>query len=278
MLPDLVAKVESVPYLAELILTLVTWVAVGVFVLLNGRLFRRIGRELATQDTEDRTVKTLDQIFDFLAVLVGIFVTLTIWGIDQMLYAALTTIGVIGIMLGFAVKDIASNFISGILIILSKDIIIGDAISVNGIEGKVERITIRTSSVRRWDGTLVLVPNSMLVNNPVVNFSSTPKRRVEVPVVMSSGEDIALAIRTLKEVAEAEDRRLEGEEVAVLVKAFEANTVALELRFWVARDDLLTVKSDVHDAIQRAFRDRGLSLDIVTSVSMKGDLATAGGG
>jgi small-conductance mechanosensitive channel len=278
VLPDLAAAVGSVPYLVELILTLVLWTVALAFVRFNKRLFSKVGNELIASNVDDRSLKQLDQIMDFLTVIVAIFITLAIWGVDQMLYAALTTIGIVGVMLGFAVKDIASNFISGIMLILSKDLLIGDAIAVNGVEGTIEKITIRTTIVRRYDGALALVPNSTIVNNVVVDFSATERRRVEVPVVLSANVDVGLVTKLLREVAEGEPRRLDGEEVTVLIQRFEPSTVTLELRFWVKRADLLAVKSDTHDRIQRAFWDRGLTLDISTSIELVGAGAPKGNG
>ena len=111
----------------------------------------------------------------------------------------------------------------------------------------------------------------MILNNPVTDFSATPKRRVEVLVVISSDVDIQTATEALMEVGEKEPRRIEDTKVVVLAKAFEASTVTMELRFWVERANLTSVKSDVHGAIQGAFRERGLSLDIATTVSIAGE-------
>jgi small-conductance mechanosensitive channel len=153
---------------------------------------------------------------------------------------------------------------------MSKDILIGDDIEVSGIDGTVEKITIRTTSIRRYDGALVLVPNSIILNEPVIDYSATPRRRVEVRVVMGSDVDIETATEALKAVGEGETRRIDDTKVVVLTKGFDASIVTLELRFWVLRSDLTTVKSDVHGTIQREFRDRGLSLDISTTINVTG--------
>lgn len=255
---------------------MITWVAALVFIRFNKRLFTRLDAELSAIDVEDRSIKALDQMMDFITAVVAVFITLYIWGVDEMIYAALTTVGVIGLMLAFAIKDIASNFISGILLILSKDLLIGDAIEVEGIEGKIEKITIRTTLVRRYDGALVIVPNSMILNEPVVDFSATDKRRVEVKVVLPSTVDIATASEALREAAEGESRRLEGEGIEVLLKGFEASIMNLELRFWVQRSDLVDVKSDIHRAIQSSLLNRDIILDVSTSIEIVGGGTQAG--
>ena len=137
MLVDIQAALDDVPYFWEALATLIVWVVALVFVRYNKRLFDQLTEELARGQVEDRSIKALDQMVDLVTIVVAVFVTLYIWGIDEMIYAALTTVGVIGLMLAFAVRDIAANFISGILLIMSKDILIGDDIKVNGIEGTV---------------------------------------------------------------------------------------------------------------------------------------------
>jgi small-conductance mechanosensitive channel len=266
MLESAYAFFEEIPYFFELILTAIVWTVALIFVRFNKRLFTRVNDELSQVDVEDRSIKALDQMLDLFTMVVAIFITLYIWGVDEMIYAALTTIGVVGMMLAFAVKDIASNFISGIMLILSKDILIGDDIEVEGIEGVVEKITIRTTSIRQYNGALVLVPNSIILNNPVIDYSATEKRRVEVTVVLSSAVDMESATEALKLVAENEPRRLEGESIAVLIKGFEASSVKLELRFWVASSDLTNVKSDVHGAIQRTLHERHITLEVPVKV------------
>lgn len=276
MLEDAYAYVEDIPYFIELVLTLVVWSTALVFITYNKRLFSKVTTELARMEAEDRSIKALDQIMDFITVVVAIFVTLYVWGVNEMLYAALTTVGVVGLMMAFAIKDIASNFISGILLILSKDLLIGDAIEVDGIEGRVEKIAIRTTTVRRYDGAVVLVPNSLIVNNPVVDLSATDKRRVEVLVVLPSSVDIATMTEGLREAAEGEPRRLPDEPVDVVIKTFEASVVRLELRFWVARQDLISAKTDAHRLIQEALLRRGIVLDVPTSIEMMEGATQAG--
>lgn len=242
-----------------------------IFVRSNKRLFQSLADELSKEGTEDRALKALDQMVDFVTIVVAIFLTMWIWGVDEMIYAALTTIGVIGLMLAFAIKDIASNFISGILLIMSKDILIGDEIEVEGIEGTVERIQIRVTAVRRYDGALVLVPNSLILNNPVVDYHATQKRRVEVQVMLTSSVDLETVTAALREVAEKETRRLEAEPINVLIKGFEPSMVILELRFWVDRAELTSVKSDMHKRIQEALVERDISLDVPVRVGIPGE-------
>jgi small-conductance mechanosensitive channel len=277
MLSDIEAALDSVPYLIELVATLITWVSALVFIRFNSRLFKRVGDELDQVEVDDRSLKRLDQIIDFITVIIAVFITLYIWGVDEMIYAALTTIGVIGVMLGFAIKDIASNFISGILLILSRDLLVGDDVEVNGVEGTIEKIAIRTTSIRRYDGALALVPNSLILNHVVIDYHATDVRRVELPVVLSSTTDLKVVTELLKEVAEKEPRRLQDKDVAVVIKSFGPAIVTLELRFWVARGDLTSVKSDTHDRIQRAFWEKGLTLDLSQSVELTGSAISKSG-
>jgi small-conductance mechanosensitive channel len=232
----------------------------------NKRLFTKVNDELARVDVEDRSIKAIDQMVDFITIVIIVFVTLFIWGVDEMIYAALTTIGVVGVMLGFAVKDIASNFISGILLILSKDILVGDDIEVKGIEGTVEKITIRTTSIRKPNGALVLVPNSLLLNNPVVDYAATDKRRIEVSLSLPTDVDIEEVTESLRGVMEGDPRWVSEEDIEVLIRGFDTSKVNLELRFWVDNKELTSVRSEVHRATQKVLLARGLTKDVTIKV------------
>ncbi|UCC92205.1 MAG: mechanosensitive ion channel, partial [Thermoplasmata archaeon] len=225
----------------NIVWTLITWLVGLAFVRYNKRLFTRVNDELASVDVEDRSIKAIDQMVDLFTILIIVFITLFIWGVDEMIYAALTTIGVVGVMLGFAVKDIASNFISGIMLILSKDILVGDEIEVKGIEGKVEKITVRTTSIRKHNGALVLVPNSLLINNPVVDYAATDKRRLEVSLSLPSDTEIETVTDALRGVMEGDPRLKSEEPVEVLIRGFDTSKVNLELRLWVDNEDLTSV-------------------------------------
>ncbi len=270
MVNEVMAFLDDMPYFWEVLLTAITWIITLIFVRFNNRLFSRVNDELAAVEVEDRSIKAIDQMVDLFAIAIAVFITLYIWGVDEMIYAALTAIGVVGVMLGFAVKDIASNFISGILLILSKDILVGDIIEVKGIEGTVEKITVRTTSIRQYNGSVVIVPNSLILNNPVVDYSATDKRQVEVLVNLSSDVDIAAASEALREVGEKEPRCLEDEAVTVFIKGFEASTIKFQLRFWVRSEDLTSAKSDVHGEIREALAKRSIVQNLTTTVMTGG--------
>jgi small-conductance mechanosensitive channel len=250
----------------NIVLTLIVWGVGMTFVRYNKRLFTKVNDELSKLEVEDRSIKAIDQMVDFFSIVIMVFITLYIWGVNEMIYAALTTLGVVGVMLGFAVKDIASNFISGILLILSKDILVGDDIEVKGIEGTVEKITIRTTSLRKYNGALVLVPNSLLLNNPVVDYAATDKRRVDVSLTMPTDVDIEALTVALKGVMQDDPRCKPDETVEVLIRGFESSAVKLELRLWVENNELTSIRSEVHSAVQRVLVSQGLTKDVSIKV------------
>ena len=255
-------------YFVEIVLTIATWVVALILIRINGLFLRRLRDELAVVSVEDRTLKAIDQIFDTVIIIIAVLVSLYVWGVDQALYTALTTIGVIGIIIGFAVKDVASNLLAGIFLIFSKDFLVGDHIRVKDMEGTVESIKIRTTSVRRPDRVLIIIPNSVLVNEAVVDFSATKHRRVDLPVVVRNGSDVDRAMALLRRLAEDNPMRSGEEETQVVVQGFDTDSVLLELRFWVDRADFIEAKSSMNGRIDVAFRKEGIEYGQTTTVSL----------
>ncbi len=113
-------------------------------------------------------------------------------------------LGIAGFTLGFALQDVAKNFVAGALLLLQQPFEIGDAIEVAGFSGRVLDITLRTTELRTWDGRRVLIPNGDVYVKPIVNFSRERKRRLQVSVSLKQGVDLeAVTRQVLQAVASA---------------------------------------------------------------------------
>jgi small-conductance mechanosensitive channel len=173
-----------------------------------------------------------------------------------------TGLGLTSLALGFALKDIISNFVSGILILGLRPFQIGDEIVVGETEGSVQRIRLRATEIKTYDGRLVLVPNAELFTSRVTNNTAAPVRRTSVEVPVAYGTDLARAERALLSAAEGVAEVLAAPEPSVRVRVLGTADMVLELRFWTdsRRADLLATTSVVRRRVVEAFSDAGLPL------------------
>jgi small-conductance mechanosensitive channel len=267
LLPDVIAVLESVSFsTGKQKLTL--WhllqgiAAVMVTVLLALWLSSLIEARLNAATALDGNLRAvLARLSKALLILLAVLIGLPMVGID------LTTLsvfgGALGVGLGLGLQRIASNYVSGFIILLDNSIRIGNVISVGNDRGEVTRITTRYTVLRNNAGVEALVPNEQLVGSVVQNESySDPKVRAALSVQVSYDSDLERAMAIMAEAASAQPRVLADPPPLVLLRDFADSGINLELGFWVADPEqgVGVLRSDINLAIWREFKRAGISI------------------
>lgn len=224
-------------------------------------LVRWLMRELFKYFIKDRTVENLiRQLVYYTIWLLGVLVAVNAMGFDPQTVA--TGIGLTSLALGFALQDILSNFVSGILILLLRPFELGDQIIVGTTEGSVERIALRAMRIRAYDGRIILVPNAELFTSRVTNNTASPVRRASVDVHLSYDADLNTALRVIKETVQATQGVLPQPAVVLLVQELGQADICIEVRFWAdsTRMDFLETMSEANRRILEALKMAGVSL------------------
>jgi small-conductance mechanosensitive channel len=206
----------------------------------------------------------------FLLVGLGIMLGINAAGVDVTTLNVLT--GAIGLGLGFGLQSIASNFVSGFVLLMDKSIKPGDVISFTGHTGTstenfgwVQELRGRYVVVRDRDGVDTLVPNQNLITNSVINWSYSDQRvRIRLPVMVSYDDDPEIALKLLFEAVEHHPRILRDPPPVTRLMAFEDYGMRTEVRFWIAdpMNGVNNVRSDVNRAIWRIFRANGVKIPV----------------
>ena len=209
----------------------------------------------------------------FLLVGLGILLGVNAAGVDVTTLNVLT--GAIGLGLGFGLQSVASNFVSGFVLLMDKSIKPGDVISFTSANtgdntgsnnfGWVQELRGRYVVVRDRDGVDTLVPNQNLITSPFINWSYSDQRvRIRLPVTVSYDDDPELALQLLLEAASDHPRILRDPAPVSRLISFEDNGMRLEIRFWIADpvNGLNNVRSDVNRAIWRIFRANGVHIPV----------------
>ncbi|MGI4021189.1 MAG: mechanosensitive ion channel family protein [Janthinobacterium lividum] len=199
---------EFVKLLPNILISVIVLVA-GIYIAgwIRTLIFKLIGK------ISDN--KTLNRLFSSVIyiVFIGItlFTVLSILHLDTAVTSILVGAGIVGLGLAFAFQDIASNLISGIFISFRKPIHVGDIVKLKDYMGKVEEINLRDTMLRTFQGQMVIIPNKDVYQNPIENFSMLGKRRFDLSVGVSYGEDLEkveqVTLQTLKSMKDlsAED-------------------------------------------------------------------------
>lgn len=239
--------------LAGLLVIVLFWAIAAVVRWLMRLIFRRI--------VADLTVENLVKQIAFYAVwTLGIIVALDAFGFDPQTVA--TGLGLTSLALGFALKDILSNFVSGILILVLRPFELRDQIIVGETEGNVERIDLRATQLRTYDGRVVLVPNAELFTSRIINNTASPVRRSRVSLSIAYNSDLQQVMTVASKAAQATEGVLADPPVSVRVKELGTDDILAEVRFWTdsRRSDFVTTTSAVRAALVSALKQAGISL------------------
>ena len=238
---------------------LVTAVVFLLVTVLVARLVRRgIDTALRRTSTEAHVHLLVAKLGFFGVVLIGVVVTLSIAGVN--LSVLVGSLGLITVALGFALQDILSNFVAGIVLLLEHPFTKGDHIVTADAAGTVEDIRIRATRLRTSDGQLVVVPNKLLFTQVLKNASASTGRRLEVAVRMPHGQDVARTREALPAAAGEVDGVLATPSPRVLTADLAADALELRLLFWAdpRASDLERVRSEVLDAVERVLGELGV--------------------
>jgi small-conductance mechanosensitive channel len=196
-----------------------------------------------------------------LLVLLAVLVVLPLVGIDLTLLSVFG--GAIGVGLGFGLQKIASNYVSGFIILLDRSIRIGDLITVDNFYGEVRNITTRYVVVRAGDGREAIIPNELLIATTVLNHSYSNRQiRLALQVQVGYKGDPERAMRLMEEAASKHQRVLAEPPPKAFLARFADSGIELELGVWIDDPEtgMLNIRSELNLAIWRAFQEAGIEI------------------
>jgi len=204
----------------------------------------------------------ISTVIYYLCLLVVGIAALFASGVELNKFTLLT--GALGVGLGFGLQGIVNNFFSGLILLFERPIHVGDVVEAGGFLGTVRRIGARSCTVLTFQGAEVIVPNSNLLANNVINWTlSSPLRRVDVPVPVAYGTSPEQVIKLLEGVAKSQPGVLLERPPEVYFLGFGESAMNFELRFWCARHDIwFQLQSDMTVAIVAALRQAGIEVPI----------------
>jgi len=193
----------------------------------------------------------------------GLFVALGILGLQKTVASLLAGAGIIGLALGFAFQDIAANFMAGIYLSVQRPFRPGHIIETKDYFGVVKRIHLRWTEVRTQQGQVVLIPNKQVFENPIMNYSKTGERRVDLRLGVSYGDDLEKARQVAIEACEGVSTKLPDRPVEFFYEEFGESSIDFVVRFWIAfarQPDFLAAQSEAIERIKRSFDENGITI------------------
>lgn len=197
-------------------------------------------------------------------MLVGLMIALEVLQLDQAVTSLLAGVGILGIVLGFAFQDMASNFFSGVALVFQHDrpFKVGDIVESQGQIGVIKEINLRSSVLETFTGQWIFVPNAQVFQSPLVNYSMMGKRRIDLEVGISYGDDLEKAKRvTLQTIRALEN--VEKETANLFYDAFGDSSINFVVQFWIPFKkwaDYLSAKDNAIMAIKNAYDQHDITI------------------
>ncbi len=260
----IVEKLSSwVEELVQLLPNMVLAALVCVLGVFASKWLRRAAKKLIDRVSKQQTINNLFVSFIYItAIGITIFAALSILKLDKAVTSILAGAGIIGLALAFAFQDIATNFISGIFISFRRPIHIGDIVKLGDYMGTVEDINLRDTVLLTFEGQRVIIPNKDVFQNAIENYSLLGKRRMDLIVGVSYGDDLEKVKRVVLEAVQKVSVRTK-DEITFFYTEFGDSSINFELRIWINNPDqpiYLQGQSEAIMYIKEAFDQNDITI------------------
>lgn len=249
---------------AKAVQLLLIWLGTFIFVKYLATAFKQIDDAIKEIDLSEHFHSLLQKTLNYIAYTIAIAVSLNILELAGVFTALLAGAGVAGIVIGFAAKDVFSNLLGGIFIVIDQPFKIGDSIEVRGANatGVVREISLRSTEIITADNTHIFVPNALIATNPVVNFSIEKTRLLELTVGIDYKSDPKIATKAIKEALTKLPFIVESKPLEVIVELFADSSITLRIRMWVdtRKATLLEAKTQGIQTIYDTLKQQGIEI------------------
>lgn len=202
----------------------------------------------------------VQRLAQWLTLLAGLLVALDLLGASALVGAVLGSAGVVGLVLGFAFKDIAENYVAGILLSLRRPFAPGDMLRIDSYEGKVAALTSRATVLVTLDGNRLTLPNALVFKSVVLNYTRNPRRRIDFTIPLDGSESIRTAQQVAMNALCVVPGVLEDPAPSWTVSSYDASGLTLRFFAWVDQReaDPGKVRSEALHVVRTALAEAGI--------------------
>jgi small-conductance mechanosensitive channel len=185
---------------------------------------------------------------------VGTILVLGQLGLDQAVFSFVASLGIAGIIIGFALQDIVKQFAAGVLLLMLRPFRVGDHVKIGAFEGRVMEVQLRATVLKTVNGDEVLIPNADVYSTALVNHTRYNLQRYDIPLTLPPEADLGRARAAIAQAVAGVPGVLANPPASVMATGMDGQSVKLEVHFWVSENgnNQDTVRTGVVAAIKRA--------------------------
>lgn len=247
--------------LPRLVLAIIVFVIVIYIASLVANLLKK---KFSSEENDPLFVRFLSKTVRVVIIIGGLILAMQTLGLSGIAGGLLAGAGISAFIFGFAFKDIAENFLGGVILAFNRPFNLNDTIVIREFSGHVKALNFRTTHIKTFDEGDVFIPNSIVVKEPLTNLTRDGKIRLNFVVGIAYEDDITQAIYTIENVLEQTEEIKKDLQPFVIVEELSVSTVNLKVFFWADTFDykkaVLIIKSDVISRVKEALVEKGFSL------------------
>ena len=253
---------------------IIAFVIFILFLFLSGKVSNLVKNRLVFRTKDPLLSGFISKITKWIVSIIGFVICMEILGFATLAGGIVTGAGLSAVILGFAFKNIGENFLSGLLLAFNRPFNTGDLIQVEGYSGKITSMDFRTTNIETFDGQNVFIPNSIIINNPLVNYTYESKRRIDFTIQVDYTNDLDKAkkiiLNSIKKVKDV----LEEPKPLVIVDEL-TTSMSIKSFFWIdtkiSESSLPEIKSNVIELSRNELNDEGIFITDVTQIKIMND-------
>ena len=239
-------------WIAGIIIVVISWI---IAKMAAGAIKREIIKKKG-DDVQESVLILVERMTTIVVLTVGITIAAAINGLN---FTAV--IGAMSLGIGFALKDIIGNFISGIIMLSQDRIRIGDLIKIGDMIGSIVSIDTRATILQAVDGTEVVIPNQSMLNETIISFTTNPFRRIELVVGVDYGTDLPMVTSLVKGIIDKDKDVVVRPEPLILVDEFGDSAINIKVLFWIeSSNNWMKVRSNLANRIKKTFNELNINI------------------
>lgn len=247
--------------LPRLVMAIIVFVIVIYIASLVANLLKK---KFSAEKNDPLFVRFLSKTVRVVIIIGGLILAMQTLGLSGIAGGLLAGAGISAFIFGFAFKDIAENFLGGVILAFNRPFNLNDTIVIREFSGHVKALNFRTTHIKTFDEGDVFIPNSIVVKEPLTNLTRDGKIRLNFVVGIAYEDDITQAIYTIEKVLGQIEEIKKDHQPFVIVEELSVSTVNLKVFFWADTLDykkaVLIIKSDVISRVKEALVEKGFTL------------------
>jgi len=240
-------------------MNLISAIAILVVGIWIAKLIKRsLGKAFIKRELDKTLISFLLNLLYFTLLAIIVLMALGALGVKTTSFIAI--LGAAGLAIGLALQGSLANFASGVLLIIFRPFKVEDFVKIAGEEGFIEKIHIFTTQVKTFDNRTIIIPNSTITGDKIINYTAKEIRRVDLSIGISYGDNIKTAIDALTDLCASHPKVLDDPAPYVGVVEYGDSSINLTVRPWCKTEDYWNVFFDINEQMKTAFDKNGVSI------------------